>query len=320
MRCDMNRRSDEATKRRKGGQLAAAAAALVMAGGALADRINLINGDQINGRIVNRTDSHITVEHSVLGDLSIPIDHIESLQISAELDPGAEARLTMIQEAIEKADAWKGRVEIGAGLSAGVTDEQSAHIGATMSRETDRNITRLDALYYYSASDGDRTNSRFTSGVRHDWLMPNSKWFYFSQGRYDYDEFQSWEHRLSGHGGAGYHLIDEEDFDLKLRGGLGLIREFGSENEDVRPEAVLGIDVVWQLTEKQKFIAAVELFPDLSETGEFRTVTDAGWSVLMDEATNMSLRVGLHHEYESTTDAGIDHNDLRLTAGLQFDF
>ena len=34
----------------------------------------------------------------------------------------------------------------------------------------------------------------------------------------------------------------------------------------------------------------------------------------------MSLTLGLEHEYQSQIDPGRDHNDLRLIAGLQFDF
>jgi len=119
---------------------------------------------------------------------------------------------------------------------------------------------------------------------------------------------------------VGYDLITEDDLTLTLRGGLGGSREWGSDNEDIRPEALLGADLAWQISDAQDLTADTTIFPDLEEFGEFRTVSNLGFSWKLAETSNVALSAGLQHEYQSQVDPGTKHNDLRLYAGLQFDF
>ena len=53
---------------------------------------------------------------------------------------------------------------------------------------------------------------------------------------------------------------------------------------------------------------------------EFRNVTEAQWTMKIDDANGIKLNVGLRNEYQSQTDPGIDHNDLLLFGGLVIDF
>ena len=62
------------------------------------------------------------------------------------------------------------------------------------------------------------------------------------------------------------------------------------------------------------------IYPDLDNTGEFRTLTNANWSALLDEETSMSLTAGLFHEYQSDVPSDVDKNDVKLFVGLKFDF
>ena len=123
-----------------------------------------------------------------------------------------------------------------------------------------------------------------------------------------------------GHGGIGYKWIEEAEFKATLRGGLGVSKEWGSEDQDIRPEALVGISIDWSISDKQSIDFVSTIFPDLEETGEFRLVTTANWSLMMDEQANMSLTAGVFHEYQSDVDPGIDKSDVKIFAGLQFDF
>ena len=113
-----------------------------------------------------------------------------------------------------------------------------------------------------------------------------------------------------------------EDYQVTLRAGIGL--RFASStpaNEDIRPEGLeFGFDMDWQISERQKLHVDTTIFPDLDDTGEFRTLSNVAWSMLIDEERNISLNAGLANEYQSQVAAGREHNDLRIFAGLQIDF
>jgi putative salt-induced outer membrane protein YdiY len=252
------------------------------------------------------------VHASVLDDLNLDLDLVGAV------DPVAPAALQDAAEPPPK--EWKSSFTLAAGASAGNTDSQNLAVILKSVRETPSDVTTLDAGYTYGAQDGDRSSNKATGGIRHDWLLPDSPWFLFAQGRADYDEFQSWEYRLSAHGGAGYELIKSEKFDLTARFGAGVNKEFNSLDEDLKPEALLGLDMRWQITEKQSLVAGSTLYPDLGDLSESRLVSFADWKVLVDEESNMNLYVGIQDEYYSRTDEGIRHNDFRVVAGVQFEF
>lgn len=299
----------------------------------LADQITLVSGDILNGTLVARNDQSLTLDHPLFGRMVIPAEQVASVVTTAEMEAAAEqveaeaaqppADSEPDEQAppvAESAPEWKSRFTFAGAGSFGNTDSQSLTTKITTRRETKQTITTFDAAYFFGSRDGDRNENRFTAGVRNDWLIPDSKWFIFADARYDYDEFQSWDHRLGGHVGVGYQLIDEEKFKLGLRAGIGAIKEWGSDNDDIRPEALLGGDLTWQVSDNQRIVASSTIYPDLEDTGEFRAVTSAEWNALLDEEMNLSLVAGLLHEYQSQVDDDIDKNDLKVYVGLSFDF
>ncbi|MHC5114045.1 MAG: DUF481 domain-containing protein [Planctomycetota bacterium] len=299
----------------------------VLASAALADQIELANGDTLSGHVVERTDDHIVFEHAQLGRIELPLSAVAA---SGDVAMGAmqsadaiktEGELEAKADAAKKEKLWKGAFSLGGTAKFGNTDSQELSVGVDLKRETEKLRTKINVDYYYDASNGDRTDNKIRGTVYQDWLNKGSKWFYFLSGAYDYDEFESWEHRVAGHGGVGYHLIEDEKFWMDLRLGLGAVREFNSTNTDLRPEILLGYDLEWKISEKQSLTSRLRVFPDLDDTGEFRLIGNLGWKVLLDEEMNMSLFARLRDEYQSTVGGGdTKHNDLRIVVGLTFDF
>ena len=81
-----------------------------------------------------------------------------------------------------------------------------------------------------------------------------------------------------------------------------------------------GLERVELLTEHTELIASTEIFPSLSDAGEFRTFSRAGVSTLLDEELNMSFTAAVEHEYQSENRDPNDKNDVRILFGLQFEF
>lgn len=231
----------------------------------------------------------------------------------APIVPGAEV------PEVRRAE-WNTRLNFGLSLAAGNT-EQTGLVGTIVSRRTaETSVLTLDAGYYYSSEDGDQTQNKFTAGVLHDWLFKNSPWIVFADARYDFDEFRSFDHRVSAHAGVGYRVYDREKLKLTLRAGAGFAREFGSDRDEFIPEALGGADFFWQIAENQKLEVSHRFFPDLDEGGEFRTLTSAGWNLALSVDRGLSFTVSLLHEYVSKVDPGIDNHDLKLFAGVSYEF
>lgn len=249
------------------------------------------------------------------GSVSLPSPPAES----ADAPDGAAAVESGPVPEIKNAE-WDTKLNIGLNVAAGNTESVGFASTIVSRRTTESSELTLDAGYFYGSQDGDKNANQFTAGVQHDWLLKNSRWFFFADARYDWDEFKSYDYRLSTHGGVGYRLIDKEKLELTLRAGAGFAKEFGSGRNEIIPEALAGFDFAWDIAENQSLEVTHRFFPDLGDGGEFRAVTTAGWSLDINRADGLSFSINLLHEYESEVDPGVENSDLKLFAGLTYDF
>lgn len=311
-----------------------------LAASALADEVQLNAGDVLRGKVVEQSDQQVTLEHPVLGKLSVPRAQVRAVVIDPPGTPGntgtpgaggaapVEGASTAAPALVEAAPAewvtwwsdWKSEVVLGLNGAEGNTEKMSFTAGFKSARETSDTRFKFDTAYARATDRGDLNRHDLTMGLLHDWLLPDSPWFLFAQGRYDYDEFKDWDHRLAGAGGVGYELINTAEFALNLRGGFGLSREFGSQDSRITPEALLGADLKWKPTAGHELAASTEVRPDVTDPNKFRWINRVNWTIDVDNSHGLKLRFGLEHEYESKVRASNDHNDLKYLAALVFAF
>ncbi len=321
---------------------------LIPVGVSLADQVTVTTGDVLRGEIVQSTAEHLVLDHPILGRLEIPRNAVERVE---DLPPAsAESPATTTTDDAKADDGppspkpvpptpqpeaspkprWDSKVELGFVAHEGNTEDANVLLAVNSVRDRGYDKYTFDGRYSLRTSRGDRSENKLTAGLLTEWPLPPTRWSYFAQSRYDFDEFQSWETRLTGGGGMGYHLIDFNKFDsngnsidvfdLHVRMGVGLRREFGSMNERIQPEGILGGNLVWQVTEHQRFAAGSTIFPNLVESGEFRVVTNAEWVWNLNTFDGLSLKLGLAHEHQSLTDPGIDENDVSIYGAFVLDF
>ncbi len=247
----------------------------------------------------------------------------------------AEAELAAAQAELQSAEAveaelnpppppkffegWTGSVEAGITGTTGNSENFNFRIGLNAERLTEDMETRFDALYRYATQEGEDTVNRFETGIRNDWLFEDSPWRLFVQGRYEYDEFQDWDHRISGFGGIGYEFIDNDTTTLVGRAGLGGAQTIGGADEEFTPEGLLGLDLTHQLTDNQKIAAGTEVFPALDPVGDYRVNSYADYTVTVNPDTNMFLKLGVKHRWDSDPgNAKRSDLDYYLTLGWGF--
>lgn len=288
----------------------------------------LTGGDTIEGRLVERTDLAIVLEHPTLGRLEIPRQRIDSLKIK-EPEFKKEEKVGWIDPQLRKLAAktsrlkekgWGASVDFSMHSSTGNTQEQSTRFGGHVERELIDTRGILDTSYYHKIKEGEITDNKFTLGYSHDWLDPESIWFYFMSGRFDYDEFESWQKRANGQVGPGYHLVETDELTLDIRLGLGARKEWGSQNNNPKFEGLIGADFEWEITDRQIVTFSPHFFPVVGDLDDYRARVAGEWRFLFDKDMNLSFLIGTLYEYQSVVDPEKEHGDLRVYLGLQFGF
>ena len=308
-----------------------------------ADEITLFNGDVIHATIVKQNPQQITVEHPNLGTLQISMDQVKSL--SNESEKNYQEHVTVEEEKPEitedeipdstwmpdfkainkwavkmKQKGFNSSFNLSLDSSSGETEEQTFRFGLKLNREMKDIRMMSDLTYYYKTAATETTDNKVTSGYRRDTLLSDSRWFYFYESRYDFDDFESWKHRLSAHAGPGYGLVDASRWQLNLRAGPGIRKEWGSDNDDPRFEGIIGLDTEWYISKRQTLTGYTAYYPVLTDTDDYRTRSGLNWRYFLSRDLDISFLVGLEHEYQNIVDSDGFRNNTRMYTGIQYNY
>ena len=208
----------------------------------------------------------------------------------------------------EKKKLWSGSLEVGVNGSEGNSTNFNLHTGFDVDRQTAAGVLEIDFDYTKVTSSNVKIEHHALLDIEHKWLS-ETRFSCFVHLAYDYDEFKSFDSRISANAGAAYHLIDTAVTELLTRLGAGFSREIGGPVNDIVPEAVLGLQIKRQLSDRQQLQAEFEYLPDWSRLTNFRLETDVGWEILLDEQRQLSLKFELNDRYDNTP-IGLRANDL----------
>jgi putative salt-induced outer membrane protein YdiY len=208
-------------------------------------------------------------------------------------------------------EGWKGSVEAGVNGSAGNSESLNLRAGLKAARKLELTDTTLSMTYSRASTDSEVKENRLEASARNDWLFPGAmRWRYFAMARYEYDDFQEWQHRATVGNGLGYALIDDERTLLLPRLGIGAFREIGGGDNRIHPEGIVGVDLAVQMTERQKLTLTAEYLPDLLEFPGYKARAAGAWEVLVDPESSLSLKIGVEDRYDSSPGLGVKRNDL----------
>ncbi len=218
-------------------------------------------------------------------------------------------------------DGWDWTAAVGFNGATGNNENFSGRVAIVGERKTSKYETAAGLAYIYGTSEGTKNTSRGEAFARNDWLT-DSKWRYFAEGKWEYDEFQMWENRLSGAVGVGYEFINDDKQTLIGRAGIGGSYEMGGTVVDEKfiPEGLLGLDWSYKFSENTTFKASTTYYPSFDDFGEFRWHNSAGLEVVMDEESGMTLNTGFEHRHDSDPGAAFKNNDLDYYMGLGWKF
>jgi putative salt-induced outer membrane protein YdiY len=218
-------------------------------------------------------------------------------------------------------DSWEKSIDIGLTGASGNSENTNFRVQLGAERLTKEMETKIAALYRYSKSDGEETENRFRADIFNDWLPPEgSKIRWWAKGSYEYDEFQSWDQRVTAAAGLGYELIKNDKHTLVGRLGFGGSQTIGGPDEEFRPEAIAGLDYAFKISERQKFEAGTEFLLDVSDTEQWRNNTFARYEAVLDAESGMNFKTGVTNRYDSAPGGDAKKNDLEYFATLGWTF
>lgn len=215
---------------------------------------------------------------------------------------------------------WKRTADVGINGAEGNSENNSFRAGLSAERKASDMETKAGINYTYASTGGEKSTSRGEAAIRNDWLFKDSPWGLFAQGKIEYDEFAAWDWRASFAVGPSYTFIKNDRTVLRGRVGLGGSQTWGDPDEDFRFEAMLGADLEHKITDRQKLVASVEYYPDLSNFPDYRLEAKAGYELLVDPESNLFLKIGLADRYDSNPGDGKKKNDFEYFATLSWVF
>ena len=230
--------------------------------------------------------------------------------------PAEAAWLKPVDELPEQVEekAWTGDLELGLNGSEGNSISFNLYAGVDLDFQTPGGVLDIEFDYSKVTSDSVQIRHQALLDLEHRWLT-TTPLSCFVQFGFDYDEFKSFDSRISTNGGAEYDFIKTDLTRLAGRFGAGFSRELGGPVNAMVPEALFGLNIKRQLTVRQHLEMAVEYLPDWSDFHKFRLETDAGWKITLDEEKNLSLKFELNDRYDNTP-IGLRPNDLTYAALL----
>ena len=216
-------------------------------------------------------------------------------------------------------DLWSGSADAGLSLTQGNADTLTVAVGAQVARATTRDKTSVyfASLFARNSTTGESltTASAVRGGLRYDFNL-SDRLFAFGSSDIEYDKFQELDLRLVLGGGLGYKVAKTErtNFDLFVGGAFnqeyfstGLNRKSG--------ELILGEEVTNKLSSVSSLAQRAVLYPNLSETGEYRFSFDTTAVTRLNKS--LGWQVTLSDRFISNPIPGTKKNDLLLTTGLR---
>lgn len=282
---------------------------LLPSGRAVGDKIELKNGDILNGDVIESTEAYVLLQHPVLGQVKVPRSEIKP---EKKENPGLFGTSFM--------QGWNREANLGVNGAEGNTVNFNLTGGFDLNAENERRRWTWSGRYIFKTTDNSTTDNNARVQTRYDWLLPESRFFVFVEPLYDFDQFKQWKHRITLSGGPGYDIIQREN--LALRTGLGVSGQKEFEGEaTARFGGYWSLNFEWKLNARLSLTASNQIFPYIvNSPGEYRNLSTAAWKIKLTEQPTLNLHLGIENDYNSDAPPEDHKNDFKYfgTLGMEF--
>jgi putative salt-induced outer membrane protein YdiY len=250
-----------------------------------------------------------------------PIPTPAPMPIPTPLPVDQVIRLPAVPPVVEKKiKLWEGSLQFGMDGSEGNSQSMNLRFGFDAKRRTDVHLLFMNADYTRLTSNYDTTTNKLYSQIRYERIIRDTDWSIFEGATGEYDHFQPYNFRVTDFAGLGYWLFKSSQASLKSRFGGGFSHDFGGIHDNIfSPELLVGFDYERRISDRQRLTAMLEYMPNVTDIQTYRINSQAGWELLLDKETNLSLRFAVRNRYTSNPGSG-KPNDLDYAALLMWKF
>jgi putative salt-induced outer membrane protein YdiY len=283
--------------------------------------IQLNNGDSLNVIIKNKTKNTLIIEHPSLGILIINKSSIANLDsIDLHAIENAENNKSVEPKPVDEGffDTgllvdWDRSVDVGFHGASGSTNNTSFRLGLSTHFEDDEDRWDFKSFYIYKHNDHKTTSNVLVADLLKDWYLYDSPWFYFAHAGFDWDKFKDWDYRGRLAAGSGYQFSKNKHLELATRVGVSVVYEVREPDNNLDLEGLLGLHLLWNISEKQTLTLDNFLHPSITDAGEYRNVTTFEWAHTLGYVKGLAIKLGFYNEYNSSE---TEKNDLKYHAAI----
>ena len=285
---------------------------------------------------------------TVVGPLSTSGDNIVVTTKAAGPVEAPRASVSVMRNPAEQAayekslhpglmEGWNGGVNVGFALTRGNSETKNLNIGFQAARKGFRDKLSLYTNSVYATNDLSTANPHTTAnsiggGGRYDRDLDGLRAFGFVNADFYHDTLQNLDLRSLFGGGLGMHAIKRERTTLDLFAGANYTQENYSAFTipPVPPgtlvpavthnlaAATVGDDFTYKIGKASVFRQNWYFFPNLSDTGEYRTTFNLGFVTKLNKWLGWQNSAG--DIYVSNPPRSKKKNDLMLSTGLNLSF
>ena len=281
---------------------------------------------------------------TVVGSVTTEGDNLVIVTKAAGSTQTAKSSVTLLrnpaeQTAYEKSlhpgfgEGWNGGLNVGFALTRGNSATKNLNIAFNATRKGFHDKLSLYENSIYSTNDLSTASPHITAnaiggGARYDHDF-TPRLFGFVNGDFYHDSLQNLDLRSLFGGGLGMHAIKSDATTLDLLAGVNYTHESYSSfllpPDTIIPAVThnsagltLGDEFMHKLGKSTVFKQNLYLYPNLSQTGEYRGTFNLGFITKINKWLGWQSSFG--DIYVSNPPTGKKKNDLLISTGLNFSF
>lgn len=256
---------------------------------------------------------------------------VNDAYVDAAKDRMKQAK-AIVDEATKQAKKeWSGRVRLGGSISQGTSDTANVLLNVGVKREVGVSTTDLTAFYILNTKGNQTTQNWFQANLDQRWeaFGRRNRWSIFGVATFDYQQQADWEQRVNANLGFEYLVVDAkravgtdwfQKFKFTGRVAPGIRKEFAGANTDPALELLLG--GIWdiQFLDNLSFTGNAQVFPDMTDIGQFRVTANAAVKMGLDMLEGLSVGVDFRYQFQSKVGPGEIDYLFVISGFIEYDF
>lgn len=321
---------------------------LMLSASLLADKIIMVNGDQLTGVIKETAGGSIVIKTELAGEVKVPLANIQTMSTDKPLElhlkdgsvvnqplqasgagtvkvagQSGEVSLSDVDKINPEKPRWKGDLSAGVTYTSGNTSNESYAFSANLSKRTEKDRTTYAASSARRKEKGDGDEKEVTedwwkAGGKYDYFL-NKKCYLYGQGRYEVDKIADLDRRIIAGGGTGYQWIETDKTDFSTEIGASWIDEkYEDGSSDDKISGQLGYRLTHQFNGTFSFIHNFNYFPSTEKVSDYYLTTFGELRAKINSHLFTNFKVMF--DYDATPAEGKGSSDVKYIFGAGVNF